>query len=91
LNKRIINSQEFLQKLVSEINWLHQTKFTSKILKHNYFDAIKYAKLSTKHHQKYYVLLNKYHNLPLCLSHNDLSADNLLLTVKKQIIFIDYE
>jgi thiamine kinase-like enzyme len=25
------------------------------------------------------------------LSHNDLSADNLLLTVKKQIIFIDYE
>jgi thiamine kinase-like enzyme len=29
--------------------------------------------------------------MPLVLSHNDLSADNLIYTDDKKVVFIDYE
>jgi thiamine kinase-like enzyme len=44
-----------------------------------------------KHKQAYLQLIENYKDLPLVLSHNDLSADNLIYTNQHQVIFIDYE
>jgi thiamine kinase-like enzyme len=60
-------------------------------LKHDYFDCIDKAKLPTKHKETYVRLIKEYLKMPLVLSHNDLSADNLIYTSNNKVIFIDYE
>jgi thiamine kinase-like enzyme len=71
---------------------LHTTNIKNhKILQHDYLDCLKRAKLPPQHRAVYLSLIKQYKNLPLVLSHNDLSADNLIYTPDHQVTFIDYE
>jgi thiamine kinase-like enzyme len=85
-------SSTFLKAFAKTLNKLHDidTK-NKKVLKHDYLDCLKKAKLPAQHRTIYLSLIKQYKNLPLVLSHNDLSAENLIYTSKHQVIFIDYE
>jgi thiamine kinase-like enzyme len=86
-----IFTEQFLKQLLIEINHIHQIKIIKPILKHDYFDCFKKAKLPEMHKNKYLQLINKYKNLSLMLCHNDLNAENVLIDKKQRLIFIDYE
>jgi thiamine kinase-like enzyme len=85
-------SSMFLKAFAKSLITLHNinTK-THKILKHDYLDCFKRSKLPSRHRDKYLSLIKQYQNIPMVLSHNDLSADNLIYTPNHQVIFIDYE
>jgi thiamine kinase-like enzyme len=77
--------------LLLEINHIHQTKITKTVLKHDYLDCWKKAKLPEIHKNKYLQLIHKYKNLSLMLCHNDLNAENVLIDKQQRLVFIDYE
>jgi thiamine kinase-like enzyme len=88
--KRQISSNSFLKAFAESLMWLHRVK-ASNIVKHNYWDCIEKAKLPLEHKAAYISLIKDYERMPLVLSHNDLSADNLIYTPSKKVVFIDYE
>jgi thiamine kinase-like enzyme len=78
----------------NELKKLHSLKIKYSMIKHDYKEFIKLTNtvLPIKHMDKYINLVNKYKNLTLMLSHNDLSRDNLLWNKNQnKIHFIDYE
>lgn len=83
-------SSLFIKQLCSAIDDLHKCVFSKKLLKHNYYEFIKYGKLEKDIKQQYYTLVNKYKSDKLVLSHNDLSIDNMLYDGNR-ITFIDFE
>jgi thiamine kinase-like enzyme len=87
---RTILSTKFLKSFAVSLKCIHKIK-TNLIQKHDYFDCFKQAKLPLKHQNAYKILIKKYLKMPLVLSHNDLSADNLIYTHNGTVIFIDYE
>jgi thiamine kinase-like enzyme len=78
-----------LASFAQQITKLHQIK-AKEIKHHDYLDCMDKSKLPIRHYQAYMRLINKYKKLPLVLSHNDLSPDNLLWN-GAEVIFIDYE
>jgi thiamine kinase-like enzyme len=91
-SKKIICSAQFLQAFNKSLIKLHDHIVkNNQVLQHDYYDCLKKAKLPTKHRNAYLTLIKKYLAMPLVLSHNDLSADNLIYTPNHEVVFIDYE
>lgn len=93
-NSDEMNSKLFLDSFSSTLQKLHRCKNLNHVIKHNYYEFLDIVrdKLAAYHIDKYKHLTSKYQNLKLVLSHNDLSADNLLWNkVDKKVHFIDYE
>ena len=92
-NYQDIHSKTFLNLLAKKISSFHKIKINQKILVNDYY-AYKDIKLpiDNKYEIMYYHLLEKNKNLPLVLSHNDLSPWNIIYNdEKKEIHFIDFE
>lgn len=93
-NDREINTKEFLDSFSQEIKKLHSHKIKQPIIKHDNYEFINKVKnkLPQVYINKYLNLVNKYKDMKLVLSHNDLSQDNLLWNKKEnKIHFIDFE
>jgi thiamine kinase-like enzyme len=89
-----VNSKQFLDCFTKRLQKLHSTKNKYGVINHDHYEFIKFVKnkLSQAHIVKYKNLIEKYKNLKLVLSHNDLSHDNLLVNKQDNVIyFIDYE
>ncbi|MDE5617767.1 MAG: phosphotransferase [Ureaplasma sp.] len=82
--------EEFINLLLTEIDYLHSIKYNEQILKHNYTDVLKNKKISKKYLNIYSKCLNILDDKKWVLSHNDLNLQNMIFNHNK-IIFIDYE
>lgn len=91
----LFNKKTILSLLSKEIKKLHSINvMNSKIIKHDYLEffnqSSKYIK--RKDLNIYIELINKYQNLELVLSHNDINPHNMLYNKKNNKVYlIDYE
>ncbi|MDE5553413.1 MAG: phosphotransferase [Malacoplasma sp.] len=92
-NFQSFNKKKLLKLLVNEIKRVHAIDISkSSIIKHDYFVFWKKAKLEEKHAKKYQELYEKYKDLPLVLSHNDINPNNMIYNKsQKRIYLIDFE
>lgn len=89
-------TEENLKKIYQLASCFYKTEIPEKIniLCHNHFDEKKRSenKISVSMTLLYTALINKHQNLPMVLTHNDISLKNLIISEdKKNIYLIDYE
>lgn len=92
--KFFFNKKKLLNLLILEIMKLHKTNIKDfEIINHDYlsfFDKTIFFDQFDK--DMYLKLINKYKNLDLVLSHNDINPKNMIYDYKsRKIILIDYE
>lgn len=87
------NKKKLLKLLSDEIKKMHEIDIkNSNIIRHDYFAFWNKAILEPKHADKYKQLFEKYKNLPLVLSHNDINPNNMLYNKDEDKIYlIDFE
>lgn len=85
-------SKVFIKKFAKTLEHFQKIKINSKITQMDYYCFEKITNFFglKKQLKKYHEIIDKYKNLPLVISHNDLSPKNLIW-YKNKITFIDYE
>lgn len=92
--KFIFNKKRLLKLLTLEIMKLHNINIEkSNVIKHDYFSFFNQTFFFDEYDKKMYLkLVEKYKNLDLVLSHNDINPKNMIYDPKtKKITLIDFE